>query len=302
MAAAAAVWLVWTAVSAWAAGPDAGGVLNAEWTGCAVNPVFEGRPGQWDARIRERGWIMKDGDLWKLWYTGYNTDDVPLQMKLGYATSEDGITWTRWSDNPIYDDVWTEDVMVLKHRGRYIMVAEGARDQPHMLESDDGIRWTRIGGLDVRRQNGTPVDPGPLGTPVLLRHQDLWYLFYERYDAGVWVATSPDRRVWTNVTDDPVLRPGPADWDARMIAMNQIVHIGDRFVAVMHGTGSPAKPRDWCTYLAVSRDLKRWSKLRRGPLLPVEENKSSGLLLHDGRQWRLYTMHAQVDLWLPRAD
>jgi hypothetical protein len=37
----------------------------------AHNPVF--RPaglGHWDVKIRERGWILREGDRWHLWYTG----------------------------------------------------------------------------------------------------------------------------------------------------------------------------------------------------------------------------------------
>ena len=51
-------------------------------------PVFTAAKGQWDAMIRERGWIMKEDNLWKLYYTGYATKDG-LRM-LGYATSKDG--------------------------------------------------------------------------------------------------------------------------------------------------------------------------------------------------------------------
>jgi len=274
--------------------------LSATWVGTADNPLFTGRPGHWDAEIRERGWIMKEGETWKLWYTGYNKADQPLKMRLGYATSSDGIHWERAFDEPVYDEVWTEDVTIVKHNQQYIMMAEGYRDQPHMLESEDGMAWTRIGPLDVRKADGTPIDPGPHGTPTLLYHDNVWHLFYERRDQGIWLATSTDRKVWTNETDEPLIIPGPHEYDRLMIAMNQIVQINGTFYGVMHGTGSVQKPRDWCTYLVKSNDLRRWSKLKRGPLLPVGSNRSSGMLIHDGEQWRLYTAHARVDVWFPR--
>src|SRR5207302_8321031 len=54
------------------------------------NPVFKGAGGDaWDAKIRERGWILRDGDAWRMWYTGYDASEKP-QMMLGYATSPDG--------------------------------------------------------------------------------------------------------------------------------------------------------------------------------------------------------------------
>ena len=45
----------------------------------------------WDRRMRERGWVMREGDGWHLWYTGYN-DARSDSRYLGYATSPDG----RW--------------------------------------------------------------------------------------------------------------------------------------------------------------------------------------------------------------
>ncbi|MCH2200780.1 MAG: glycosylase [Fuerstiella sp.] len=292
-----------TIVCSWTCGnplrADKISVFAADWKGDGANPLFTGRQNKWDAHIRERGWVMKDGDTWKLWYTGYRKTKEPVTMKLGYATSTDGITWKRWSEEPIYDDAWVEDMTVVKQNGRYFMFAEGARDQPQLLESDDGIQWSRTGTLDVRQESGRPIKPGPYGTPTVFVKDDVWHLFYERYDAGIWLATSTDRKVWTNVSDEPLIVPGPDDYDALMIAMNQIVQIGDRFCAVLHGTGSSKKPRQWCTYFVESSDLRNWTKSARGPVLPIEENKSSGILVHDGKIWRLYTMHARVDVWFP---
>ena len=262
----------------------------------AGNPVFASASGQWDTLIRERGWIMRDRDLYRMWYTGYDTNSKPLTMKLGYATSQDGVHWKRHTDNPIHDDVWVEDMMVVRRGDTFFMFAEGANDQSQLLKSTDGLAWTRVGTLDVRLVNGEKIPPGPYGTPTAWFEDGTWYLFYERRDQGVWLATSKDMHIWTNVSDDPVLKPGPARYDELMIAMNQIVKHKGRYYAVMHGTGTPTKPRDWCTYFAVSNDLRTWKKCDHGPVLPIRENKSSGVLVPDGLGFRLYTMHAKVDL------
>jgi hypothetical protein len=73
------------------------------------NPVFTGAgPGHWDNQIRERGWMLREGDRWRLWYTGYDgTRDG--QKLLGHATSPDGIRWTRDPLNPLDRDQWIED-------------------------------------------------------------------------------------------------------------------------------------------------------------------------------------------------
>lgn len=259
-------------------------------------PLFTGRPGAWDAQIRERGWILREGNRWRLWYTGYNTAEQPLTMKLGLATSRDGITWQRHPANPLVDDIWVEDVMVVPHEGELLMFAEGRDDQAQLLKSADGITWNRIRTLDIRLTSGEPIPPGPFGTPTAWYEDGVWHLFYERRDAGIWLARSTDLQVWTNVSDEPVIRPGPDAWDELMIALNQILRVDGRYVAVLHGTGSSQTPRDWCTYLAQSEDLIHWTKLSGNPVLPVEDNRSSGQLIPDGSRYRLYTMHARVEL------
>src|SRR6185369_693564 len=98
------------------------------WSPHAGNPIFTAEgPGHWDTKIRERGWILRDGDQFRLWFTGYagRRDDIKL---LGYATSTDGIHWTRFPNNPIYRDHWVEDVCVVHHGDTYYMFAEGEHD------------------------------------------------------------------------------------------------------------------------------------------------------------------------------
>src|SRR5262245_10782714 len=104
------------------------------------NPVFTGAGnGAWDARIRERGWIMREGDSWRMWYTGYDKSDNP-QMMLGYATSRDGLSWTRYAGNPIYREHWIEDMMIVRQGDTYYMFAEGQEDRAQLLSSADGLK------------------------------------------------------------------------------------------------------------------------------------------------------------------
>ena len=144
-------------------------------------------------------------------------------MSLGHATSRDGIHWDRDPANPIFTGSWVEDMCVVKQDGTYSMFAEGRNDIAHLLTSADGLKWTERGPLDVRKADGSPISPGPYGTPAAWFEDGTWYLFYERGDQGVWLATSKDRKVWTNVTDDPVIAMGPEPYDKAAVAVNQIV-------------------------------------------------------------------------------
>lgn len=271
--------------------PDSNGVL---FTGAG--------PGNWDARIRERGWILHEGDTYHLWYTGFENDSSP--MKLGLATSSDGIHWTRYDKNPIYSEHWIEDMMVVRYEGTYYMFAEGKDDRSQLLTSVDGTSWNRVGQLDVRKKDGEPIEAGPYGTPTAWVENGVWYFFYERRDLGIWLATSQDMKVWTNVQDEPVISLGPVGaYDEQQVALNQIVKHNGRYYAYYHAAGAlpeGAHKRFWCTCVATSADLIHWEKYDKNPLFPLEEDKSSGVLVRDGQRYLLYTMHDRVHRHVPR--
>lgn len=252
--------------------------------------VFEAAPGQWDARIRERGWILMDRDRYLMWYTGYKGAREDRKM-LGLATSSDGVTWTRHPRNPLVSDSWVEDMMVLKHENKFLMFAEGEHDIAQQWESADGVTWKRIGPLDIRKKNGQPIDPGPYGTPTVFFENGTWNLFYERRDRGIWLAKSKDRKVWTHFSDQPVLIPGPQAADRHLIAVNQIVGWRGRYFAWYHGLAD-SESKTWHTCLASSANLVEWTKYRGNPVVPG--NRSSGIVVETPRGWVLYTMHDVV--------
>ncbi|MEM9657520.1 MAG: hypothetical protein AAF961_04080, partial [Planctomycetota bacterium] len=263
------------------------------------NPVFAGTGADtWDRKIRERGCILRHDGKWHLWYSGYRGARTATKM-LGYATSPDGLSWKRHRGNPVFDASWTEDVHVVRHGDLFYMVAEGRGDIPHMLTSPDGIDWKDLGRLDVRNCDGSPLSPGPYGTPTLWIEKDSWYLFYERGDRGIWLAVSTDRKTWTNVQDEPVIARGPAEYDRYAIALNQVIRYRDRYYGVYHANADPNWQGPWTTSLAASDDLVTWEKYPGNPI--IDTNDSSGQLVHDGGQYRLYTMHPEVRVYFPRS-
>ena len=265
----------------------------------ADNPVFTaGGAGQWDAKIRERGWIMREGDAWHLWYTGYDGSRDGIRQ-LGYATSPDGLRWTRSPDNPLCRDHWVEDMMVVKQGDTYYMFAEGRDDQAQLLTSQDRVHWNREGTLDIRYDQRQAARPAArLARPRPGSKTDVWQLFYERMDAGVWLATSRD----LEGLDQRARRAGAA--------------AGSRELRQVHDRAQPggqASRRVLCLLpwqrrrqVAAQLDHQRralerpdsLAEVRGNPI--VAGNKSSGIVVFDGGAFRLYTMHEQVDVYFPR--
>ncbi len=275
------------------------------------NPIFSGTDSNtWDQHIRERGYILIDDGIYKMWYSGYKGGDYDPKS-LGYATSTDGIVWNRYSQNPIFSKKWTEDMFVLKANDTYYMYAEGenykdavgTNDIAHLLTSPDGINWQEKGNLIILTTKGDTI-PGPYGTPSVNIENGKWYLFYERNDEAIWLATSSsDPGIWTNIIDEPVLKPGPETYDSGAVAANQVLKYKGKYYMYYHGSSNPdwAKPDAvaiWSSNVAMSTDMVHWVKYPKNPL--VEGDHSSPILVPDGNKFRLYTMHDKVWLYLPR--
>lgn len=263
------------------------------WKPVEANPVFKGAgDGAWDKLIRERGFILVEDGLYHLWYTGYNPERSATKF-LGYATSKDGLTWSRSQATPIFDQSWVEDMCVVHVGPTYFLFAEGLNDRAKLLTSTDRIHWTERGTLKILDTQGRPIPEGPYGTPTVWVEGDSWSLFYERGDLGVWLArpVSDDHLVWKNVQDDPVLKMGPEPYDQAAVAMNQIVKRGDVYYAIYHAN-SQRPWKDWTTCIARSKDLVHWEKARENPI--IQSNSSSGILVETGTGLRLYTMHPEV--------
>jgi hypothetical protein len=188
---------------------------------------------------------------------------------------------------------------IVKDGDLYIMFAEGKNDVAHSMISPDGITWTELGPLDVRKTDGQPIAPGPRGTPTVWFENGVWNLFYERGDQGVWLARSKDRCVWTNVQDEPVLAMGPDAYDRHAVAMNQIIKRNGVYYGFYHANAS--KPwKDWTTCVARSRDLIHWTKYSGNPI--ITNNSSSGILVDGPSGARFYTMHPEVRLFHPSGQ
>jgi sucrose-6-phosphate hydrolase SacC (GH32 family) len=249
------------------------------------NPVFSGSgTDTWDQKIRERGYILREDGIYYMWYTGYKGDEA-VEKHLGLATSTDGLVWTRYKDNPVYDTGWVEDMSVIKHDGFYYMFAEGRGDTAHLLTSTDRIHWQEKGQLDIRKSNGEPLDKGSFGTPAIWYEDGIWYLFYERDDLGIWLAVSTDMKVWTNKLDGPVIKMGPENYDQFAVAMDQIIKYNGRYYGYYHATEFKDW-HEWTSCVAMSADLIHWEKYSKNPIMR--------------EMYRLYTMHPEVCAHFPK--
>lgn len=93
------------------------------WTPGKDNPVFYMGPvGSWDENGVGDHSFIKDGDTWKMWFTGINFAERGYRNEFGYAESADGIHWHKSTLNPVitqgdpgeWDGGWLSAASILK--------------------------------------------------------------------------------------------------------------------------------------------------------------------------------------------
>lgn len=70
------------------------------WTKHPANPVLTGRPGAWDPIVASP-YVTNARGVFEMWYTGVTSFGPQQQFGIGYATSADGVTWTRLLPGPV---------------------------------------------------------------------------------------------------------------------------------------------------------------------------------------------------------
>jgi predicted GH43/DUF377 family glycosyl hydrolase len=198
------------------------------WTKEASNPVLRRGTGWESFRISSPMVIFDDG-VYKMWYTGTT---ISFYYSIGYATSTDGITWTKYSSDPVFahgttgewNDRAVSSPYVLKEDGIYKMWYTGrnyATNQHRIgyATSTDGINW-------VDHPSSPIIDIGEPGSyddlavsnPTIIVADGKYHMWYQAVttteESTIAYASSVDGLVWEKSADNPVLEPLPGtNWE-----------------------------------------------------------------------------------------
>ncbi len=230
------------------------------------DPVLNpGSSGEWDDGYIAHPDVLYDGATYHMWYNGC---DVTGTRAIGYATSPDGINWTKHPGNPVlnpgspgeWDDSHVYHPDVLYHGTTYHMWYDGVDAaltwRIGYATSLDGITWSKYDNPATTAhpyaQSDPVLNPGSSGewddvyidSPDVLYDGTTYHMWYSGFDGmtrGVGYATSPDGITWSKYDDpittaapyaesDPVLNPGPAgEWDYAGVYSPGILHDGTTY-------------------------------------------------------------------------
>ncbi len=201
---------------------------GTSWAKSAANPVLSGTPGSWDEFAGERApFVIKEGGVFKMWYES----GEPRQ--LGYATSPDGVNWTKYPGNPILSpgpDGFDQEVVghgAVLHEGVYKLWYHAMGDEGPIIAyatSPDGVSWTKQG--PVLHPQGGGWDEFAVWGPSVLRYNGLYWMWYggagPQGPPAIGVATSFDGINWTRTGTAPVISEGNPIGDPHVLLHGSI--------------------------------------------------------------------------------
>lgn len=267
------------------------------WTKYGANPVLcAGPSGEWDDQRLGISSVLFDGSSYQMWYTA---DSVGGYINnIGYATSADGITWTKYDDPSTPDQPFAESDPVLSPGAPgswdddrvampcvilidtvYHMWYMGA-DNPdpnagaigHAI-SIDGITWEKD-------ENNPVLNVGPPGSwedewvwdPCVVFDGNAYHMWYyawngigginDQVQIGHATAPHPDS-VWTKDPDNPVLSWENGRWDYPRVQAPSVIYDGNIF----HMWYSAGKTLEYRIGYATSEDGSQWTKYQANPVL-----------------------------------
>ena len=157
------------------------------WTKNIANPVLDlGESGSWDSARVSNPFVLYDGTQYCMWYAGYDNTN----MRIGYATSADGIVWNKHASNPVLD-----------------LGTNGSMDSAGVSGPTVILETALLTGDTYR----------------------MWYTGYDGVNFKIGYATSEDGIAWNKHASNPVLSGESGTWDEVGVSSPAVVFTGSNY-------------------------------------------------------------------------
>ncbi len=302
-------------------GPVAFDLTVQDETTPALPPTESG----WDASFSYSPWVVHHDGRFHMFYTGWR-----VNVAVGYAVSDDGLTFTRMSEDPVFEI--REDIEGRTHFA----------EAPVVYVADDGTWVMYYGLIQGKRFPGTSIHrataPAPEGpwtaddAPIYVADKEQWdaqavpqsvavtaagvFLFYDGRDgitasSGVLfsadgISFEPFDDAATPYRSDPVLGiPGGQAWDGAGAGSPVVIARDSGFEMFYVGFEGPEHgDRDLRIGYAVSGDGFGWQRYTGNPVVVIDTQNSTpgslgfpwmGGLTVDGTYYLYYALSAGAE-------
>ena len=209
------------------------------------NPVLSNTSaGHFDYQSVASPSVLIRGSTYHMWYTGNDK----FNSRIGYATSTDGITWTRQNGGAAvldkggandFDSFGVSDPCVIDEGTSFSMwftASDGGKLRIGYASSPDGLTWTKNPGAVVDLGDFGKFDADGASAPAVIKIGSTYYMWYigvNGVDTGLGYATSTDGISWSrqnsgNSVFDPT-QTGTFDstsiWGPTVVLFNNVYEL-----------------------------------------------------------------------------
>ena len=241
-----------------------------------------GSKGEWDQEFISPGSIVYIDNIYHMWYNGGIFTGT---VRIGHATSQDGVIWSKDQNNPVLDvgskGEWDENSLL----GGYVVFIDnifhmwytghsgtdfGSNYRIGHATSTDGVTWEKDA-------NNPVMDLGPEGSwddvfiagGHVFHDGNIFHIYYSGQNSGqenvrCGHATSPDGITWTKDDHNPILSYKAGSWDYPRVDLPSVIFDGNKYHMWYNGGHHFS---DWHIGYASSSDGSHWTKYSSNPVL-----------------------------------
>ncbi|HWX16120.1 MAG TPA: hypothetical protein VNY07_05985 [Chthoniobacterales bacterium] len=232
-----------------------------------------GMVGEWDDWAIASPTILKAAGKWWMFYEGVRFDHDGLQRGGGIAVSENGVTWTKHTQNPLFSpalkEVETWSSPSVAHWKDKFWLVYLASDDPFRREkqserfdpvpgwfrvasSEDGLTWDPVRGAKPPRGSADyfPIRPSLYAEETALH---LWWIgLVGEQDRALFHSVSRDGETWSMPNQQPA-----KELDSREICCARVYPSGDYYILTY--VAFDEKKQQHFVVTKISRNARSWA-------------------------------------------
>lgn len=226
------------------------------WKKYPFNPIITpGVANSWDSEGKSSPSVIFDENKFKMWFTGYDGH----VDKIGYATSDDGIKWQIYLDNPILSPQpeelhYSDPSVIHDEEGYKIWLTVQNSNGSYVIKtatSINGISWSNPTPIITTKEWESTTN---MNQPSVIKKDGQYLMWYSSVENDQWkigFATSENGLSWSK-HPTPVINSADAP---------NVIFLDNHFEAYYH-TGNPI-----VIEYATSFDGISWTKPENNPIL-----------------------------------
>lgn len=220
------------------------------WTRHPVPVLLPGPTGSWDSWAVQPKIVFKEAGVYKMYFTGYANQNQ--QWYIGFATSLDGINWTK-NPNPVLfsGSGWEYQITaasMIKKGNQYFLYYNGRSsaytEKVGLAISSDGINFTKYSGNPILTNDKTWEGSGVM-CPSIYQENSIYKMVYmSAQGTGFGFANSIDGINWTKDSLNPFFRRENTtnNWGVANIAYPNVVKLNNEFRVYYSGASNYYNP------------------------------------------------------------